>query len=276
MDANLKARVLASAVLIPAALAAVLLLPSAWFACFLAAFVLSAAWEWSALVGARGTGWRAAYTISVGTALAVLWMWPAWGSVVLWLALLYWLLCCPLVAAVQSGRAARALHTPVARVGAGWLTLIPAWWGLTWIHSAFESGPVLVLLVLVLVWVADIGAYFSGRRYGRRKLASRISPGKTWEGVFGALAAVAVATALFLVLSPVPESRLGEFFALCMAVGVISIVGDLMESLFKRYAGVKDSGALIPGHGGVLDRVDSITAAAPCFALGLAVIEGMP
>jgi phosphatidate cytidylyltransferase len=126
-----------------------------------------------------------------------------------------------------------------------------------------------VLFCLLLVWMADIGAYFAGRRFGRRRLAPEVSPGKTWEGVLGGVAAcipVAVGGSFWV---SVP---LGGFLVLCLATVACSIVGDLTESLLKRFAGVKDSGTLFPGHGGVMDRIDSLTAAAPVLLLGLTVL----
>jgi phosphatidate cytidylyltransferase len=120
--------------------------------------------------------------------------------------------------------------------------------------------------MLIIVWAADIGAYFSGKRFGRVKLAPSISPGKTWEGVAGGLLAV-----LLLVVGRGywAGSDLAVLVPFCLAVAMISVVGDLTVSIFKRNAGVKDSGSLFPGHGGLLDRIDSVTAAAPLFALGI-------
>src|SRR5690606_17335644 len=129
-----------------------------------------------------------------------------------------------------------------------------------------EHGPAVMLFLLLLVVAADVGAYFAGRRFGRNKLAPRVSPGKTWEGVIGGLlgaALIALAGGAWFGVPLVP------FVALCVVAVLASIVGDLTESLFKRHAGVKDSGTLLPGHGGVLDRVDSVTAAAPVFLIGL-------
>jgi len=131
-----------------------------------------------------------------------------------------------------------------------------------------NSIPGLVLFVLVLIWVADSAAFFVGRRFGRHKLASRVSPGKSWEGVAGGLLAVVLLAAGIAVANqPAIESPL-LFVILSFAVAAASVLGDLVESLFKRRAGVKDSGTLIPGHGGVLDRIDSLTAAGPFFAAG--------
>ena len=124
----------------------------------------------------------------------------------------------------------------------------------------------MLLFALLIVWVADTGAYFAGRFLGRVKLAPDISPGKTWEGVIGGLVSVVLLT---LLRTTWAETDLMVFIPFCLAVASISIVGDLTVSMFKRTAGVKDSGTLFPGHGGVLDRIDSVSAAAPLFALGL-------
>ena len=158
------------------------------------------------------------------------------------------------------------IQTPLQKL-AGWicgaLVLIPAYLA---IMSLYSLQPALLLFVLIIVWVADIGAYFTGKRFGKVKLAPKISPGKTWEGVFGGLLAVAVLT---LVRARWQEIDIAVLLPFCLAVAIISIIGDLTVSMFKRNAGVKDSGRLFPGHGGVLDRIDSVTAAAPLFALGI-------
>jgi phosphatidate cytidylyltransferase len=130
----------------------------------------------------------------------------------------------------------------------------------------FARGPQIVLWLVLMVIFADIGAYFTGRRWGRRKLAPRVSPGKTQEGALGGLSMAALAGwggAVYFGFPPLAAVGFG------CAVGVFSIIGDLTESMFKRAAGLKDSGALLPGHGGLLDRIDSVTAAAPLYALGL-------
>ena len=150
---------------------------------------------------------------------------------------------------------------------AGYLVLIPAWLSIVLLLQ--HAGPAYVLLLMLLVWGADIGAYFSGRRFGRNKLAPRVSPGKTWEGLIGALLVSIIISLVafeFLEISSILHTNL---LILCLVMVLISILGDLVESMFKRMADVKDSGGLLPGHGGVLDRIDSLTAAAPVFTLGL-------
>jgi phosphatidate cytidylyltransferase len=152
----------------------------------------------------------------------------------------------------------------------GLAVLVPPWLALVAVHGSGSLGPWLMLFLLVLIWTADSGAYFAGRRFGRRKLAVHVSPGKSIEGVLGALLlgglfALACGHALGYA-----GAALAAFVLLGIATVLVSVLGDLFESLIKRYRAVKDSGGLLPGHGGVLDRVDSLTAAAPFFAVGLA------
>jgi phosphatidate cytidylyltransferase len=156
--------------------------------------------------------------------------------------------------------------TPISKPIAwlcGVLVIVPAFIALDWLY---RISPWTLVFMLLIVWVADIGAYFAGKAFGRVKLAVRISPGKTWEGVIGGLVAVTLVVALESVWLDFPISSV---LPLVIAVAVISVVGDLTVSMFKRTAGVKDSGALFPGHGGLLDRADGILAAAPVFSLGL-------
>jgi len=171
-----------------------------------------------------------------------------------WLVALLWLVVSP---ARANARAAAI---------AGMLVLVPAWVALSKLHTATAQGPQLVLFLLLLVVAADVGAYFTGRRFGRRKLAPQVSPGKTWEGVAGGLIA---AGAMAVPGIAWPGVSVGPCMVLCVAVVAASVVGDLTDSLFKRHAGLKHSGHLLPGHGGVLDRIDSVTAAAPLFVVGL-------
>jgi phosphatidate cytidylyltransferase len=253
-------RVLTAAVLIAVLLPAFVLLPKAFGVALVTLFVLGAAWEWSAFVSRHNVPLRLLYLTAVtagaaGVSLAV----PAIPmSFVALLSLAWWALAFVLILRypVRLGRAAAAV--------AGILVLLPAWLGLVALLYTEVGGRKLLLLVLAIVWAADVGAYFSGRRFGRVKLAPRVSPGKTWEGVIGGLVSAALAAAGgAAVLGHAP----GPALALGLSVGAISIVGDLAVSMFKRTAGLKDSGNLFPGHGGVLDRVDSLTAAVPLFVL---------
>lgn len=233
----------------------------AFFACAL----LLGAWEWSAFAGLRrplarlgflaaaallgATGWSA--TRDPQQLLDLMWLSAAWwGVALLWLSL------------------RPTAISPVTAAVAGLLVLVPAWVAIGRLLQGAPApgGAALLMCMLLLVWAADIGAYFAGRRWGRLKLAPAVSPNKTWEGVLGGVLlalAVALLEVRWLGCPTVP------FAALALVVICASIVGDLTESMFKRGAGLKDSGSLLPGHGGVLDRIDSITAAAPFFVLGL-------
>lgn len=140
---------------------------------------------------------------------------------------------------------------------------------LVFIHGHFEQGGWILLYLMTLVWIADIGAYFSGRRFGKNKLAPGISPGKTWEGVIGGVIANMIWMLLIFSLTDLLDMDLIWFIGIGLATSAISVVGDLFESILKREAGVKDSGKILPGHGGVLDRFDSVIAAAPVFVTGV-------
>jgi phosphatidate cytidylyltransferase len=154
----------------------------------------------------------------------------------------------------------------------GIVVLIPAWMALVLIHRLPQDGPRMLAFLLILIWSADIGAYFSGRRWGRIKLAPRVSPGKTREGVYGAMVGAVICG---LVLAWWQHwGLLGYLYAviLCLITSLVSILGDLFVSMLKRLRGVKDSGTLLPGHGGLLDRIDSLTAASPLFLFGLILL----
>ena len=174
-------------------------------------------------------------------------------------AALFWIVFVPLWLA----RGVAAQHR-AGLVAAGVIVLVPAGYGL----AALE--PRMVLAVLVLVWLADTAAYFVGRKWGRRKLAPSISPGKTWEGAWGGLAA-AMAYAIICGTFLLGTSGWPAYLAVAVLLAAVSIVGDLFESAAKRQAGVKDSGTLLPGHGGIMDRIDSATAVLPVAALLLAL-----
>ena len=181
-----------------------------------------------------------------------------WGSVqfgLIALAVVFWLLVAPLWLAGQWRVPQSGLR---AAVGAA--VLLPTWAALLDLHA---RGPAVLLGVMAIVWIADSAAYFAGRAFGRHKLAPVISPGKTWEGVGGALAALAVYAVLLSVYAGLPFVAL-----LLMLAGLLylSILGDLFESWIKRVAGMKDSGTLLPGHGGVLDRIDALTSTLPVAA----------
>lgn len=266
---DLRRRVLTAIVLVPIVVGATLMLPTRQFSLVVGLIALLGAWEWAALCGWRSAGSRLAYCVAFAALLAVVERVAAAALgpvVVLGAGLVWWLVALVWVVRLQQGAAVDALESPALRLAGGALTLAPAWAGLVHLHGVGGSGPSLVLFLMVLVWSADVAAYFGGRRFGRRRLAARVSPGKSVEGV---LAAVLAGGLLALAAGGVVGARsTAALAALSVATVLVSVLGDLTESVFKRHAGVKDSGTLLPGHGGVLDRIDSLTAAAPVFALG--------
>ena len=224
----------------------------------IALLIVVAAWEWSAFLGSSSTSVRVFYVAVISALMAVMiFLLPDHHDVLLKAAGIWWF-----TAFIWTF----LFPTPIPlamRWICGALVLVPLFVALL---RLYELNPEFLLIALLVVWVADIGAYFAGRQFGRVKLAPSISPGKTWEGVFGGLGMVLLLGVAWSTLRDLP---LGVIVPFCLAVGALSIVGDLTVSMFKRTAGVKDSGALFPGHGGVLDRIDSVAAAAPLFTLGL-------
>jgi phosphatidate cytidylyltransferase len=249
-------------VVAPIVLVTLLALPPVATWVMLSVLVLMGAWEWTAFPGFSRVPLRIIYFGAIVLAMAV--SWHVSGSdagmqTVLYVAVVWWATAFLWIITYPKATASLA-------VLAGFLVLVPAWTALARLTLDHVHGPWLVLLLLLLVIAADVGAYFAGRHLGRLKLAPRVSPGKTWEGVIGGLLAACVVAAVASRTLAVPT---GPFLALCAGVVIASVIGDLTESMFKRHAGVKDSGSVFPGHGGVLDRIDSITAAAPFFVLGL-------
>ena len=271
----LRDRVITAIALVAALLAALLWLPPFGWAVLAAAVVALAAWEWAGFARVR-PGRRMAYAIcTAGAGLAVA---KASGladggvgvlalAPVYCVALAFWVVGAPL------WLARRPAHPPAILVLAvGWIVLLPTFLALVQLRNL---GPSTLLAFMATVWIADIAAYFFGRRFGRRKLAPNVSPGKTWEGLCGALGATAVYAAAWIaffdgaapaVIRDLPWSPVW-MIVLVEALVVLSVLGDLFESAMKRQANLKDSGSLLPGHGGVLDRIDALTPVLPAAAL---------
>lgn len=260
----LKTRVLTALLLLPAVLAALFLDPPLVWGGF-ALFALSfGAWEWArfARFDRAEQGVFIAAFVLLGGAWLLLPLAKNWAPLLDAFALLFWLLAVPLWL-----RQKWTLKHKWSSALLGWLILLAALAAVTRFRD-MQQGPLVLLLVLAIAWVADIAAYFAGRAFGRRKLAPSISPGKSWEGVYGALVAVSVYLVTLQQLGAPLVSQLPLWLLLPLgwALTAVSVVGDLFESLLKRQVGLKDSSNLLPGHGGVLDRVDSLLALAPVAA----------
>ena len=273
-----RTRVIAALVMAPFAIGAILLLPTSWLVMLAALVFLVGLWEWFKLAEIDDTLQRTVL-LTANLLLMVLLVWASRGSTDLvplrlmalvgagwWLLALLWL---------------RFFHfasdhetwARVFKLAAGTLAVVPAWCALGLIHSSQPNGHIWLFVALAIVWAADSGAYFAGRHVGGRwfagrKLAPRISPNKTLEGLLGGLAAGMLVAAAGALLAGAGMAQLPGVLVVAIFTVLFSVVGDLFESLLKRHAGFKDSGNVIPGHGGVLDRIDGVLAALPVFALG--------
>ncbi len=260
----LKQRIITAAILLPIALIGFFLLEGLAFALFIGAVVVLGGWEWARMAGFVSQPVRVAFAALVALLLAALYRWPGLTPWLLPLSVLWWLVATALVLGYPESR--RHWGGRFGSLLIGLLVLLPAWQALV-LLKRWPEGNWLIVAVMVLVWAADIGAYFSGKTFGRRKLAPQVSPGKSWEGLVGGLATSLVITlAVGLYHHWAPRALVLALLAAALVV-VISVVGDLTESMFKRSAGIKDSSQLLPGHGGVLDRIDSLTAAIPVFTV---------
>ena len=263
----LKQRVITAVILAAILVFAIFKLPNSLLAMFFAAAALIGAWEWSVLIGLKNPVSKIFYVALIGAAMLLAWYFiqPQYEKTLLMLVSLWWAGVVVLLALYKSGWL-QSVWLKNLFVLSGFIVLVPAWLALT---SLREQGPETLMFLLALVWVADIAAFFVGKRFGKNKLAPALSPGKSREGVLGALLASVVMAIIGLQIFTFSKQASLYFIGLCALTALISVVGDLYESLLKRNAGVKDSGTILPGHGGVLDRVDSITAAAPGYLLGL-------
>lgn len=267
----LKQRVITAIVLTIVFLTALFGLPAQYFPAFVAVIVLMGAWEWANL-SSMGKRWqRSVYLIFIASLLGVaawcIGLFPYEGlnnsliKTILIIACTGWAVALLLIQGYPTS--AILWGHPILRLVMGIFVLIPTWVALTYIRMQ-PVGEWLVLLMIAIIAAADIGGYFTGRKFGKHKLALAVSPGKTWEGFAGGLIFNLLLVVLISVLT---TTHLPTLLAVAIPTSLFSVVGDLLESMVKRHAGVKDSGDVLPGHGGVLDRVDSITAAAPVFAL---------
>ena len=239
---------------------------------------MAGAWEWANLAGLTKQHTRIFYAIGVGLVLvlvhSLIMRSHNWALIFLLIGFMWWLVAFYLVKCYP--KSIRLCERSTVRALFGLCVLVPMWVGLVTLKNMENSSPILFYLMLI-IWGADIGAYVVGRAIGGRKLAPNVSPGKSWAGVYGGLATtviVALGLGLYVSFAIEPLSMM-DWLLLIVITGatvVVSILGDLLESMFKRYRGIKDSSGLLPGHGGVMDRIDSMSAAVPIFALALLLV----
>lgn len=279
----LKQRILTALIIIPLILAAIYLLPADYFPWVAGIITVLGAWEWTALCGFKYTISRVIYMgVLIGIFLLIS-LFPvvtlfkihivSGAALAFWLYSILWL--------VRYQRQVKIIHLNRFVFGmVGFFILIPFWLGISilqsldqqyqiyFAHQLISSKPHILLFVIIIVALADTGAYFAGRKWGKRKLASRISPGKTWEGLIGALVTVGFFTPVLANLLHIDKFGIVKLSLIVFVTVIAAVLGDLFESFVKRLTGVKDSGTVLPGHGGILDRIDSYTAAIPIFMAG--------
>lgn len=269
----LKQRILTALILAPIAIACIFLLPAIGFSIFIGFVLTVGAWEWANFAGYAGPQ-RFIYAAVLAALMAASTLLPALPvlcvGIVWWCAASYLMMTYPDTNRYWSADSPSPL---IATIGV--VNLIPAFVALMTLKATPDSS-FLILLLFFLIWGADVGAYFSGRALGKHKLAPNVSPGKSWEGFLGGLVFATAIAALMVAWLGKPSLGTSEgilFILACALVVVVSVLGDLVESMFKRNRNIKDSSQLLPGHGGVLDRVDSLLSAGPFFAVFIILFE---
>lgn len=260
------ARMITAVILIPLVLAAILWMPSLYFSCIVGVLILVGAWEWSQFIGVNKNFFKIGYVFC--TAAGILFFNYVHTHIVLLTAMLIWVWFFIAIVNYERNGPGAGFQWPVVRFFAGFVVLIATWMGIVTLKTDPELGPNWLIVVMLIIWAADVGGYFAGRVFGKHALCSLVSPKKTWEGFVGGMVlatTVAAISGLFLSLS---FSQYAAFLGLALMTALFSVVGDLGVSLLKRMIGLKDSGKFFPGHGGVLDRLDSIAAATVVFVLG--------
>jgi len=268
----LKQRILTAAVLVPLLVAALFYLPLAWIAVLFGFIIGMAAWEWAGLSGLQRHLTKATYVLLI-LLLGAVGLYGVLSQISLIISFfaataLWWLWA--LVEIISRRDVRKGMFATIAgRMIGGFLVLVPLWVASVYLMSVDVERPRALLFLFALVWMADTAAYFTGSLLGKTKLAPHISPGKTVEGVAGGvMGAVLLAWLCGTMLWKFDSEQLVRWIGLAVITTLFSVVGDLTESKLKRVAGVKDSGSLLPGHGGMLDRIDALSAAAPVFVLG--------
>jgi phosphatidate cytidylyltransferase len=275
----LKQRVLTALVLGPFIIWSVLTFSHSAIAIEMSVILMLAAWEWARLSGVKHQIGRIGFAFFVAGLLLVLaWLMhydASWLPVILYLVCGWWVAMLLLII-ISNKHEVTVIENPapammIMNMLAGIFVISGAFISVVAMHRFEQYGAHYILMMLIMIWIADSAAYFSGKAFGKHKLAANVSPGKTWEGVAGGILATTIAAYVISVYLEIMYPMNIYFIMIVIVMISFSIVGDLVESLFKRRAGVKDSSQLLPGHGGILDRIDSLMSAAPLFLTGLLV-----
>ena len=280
----LKQRIITALILAPAAIAAIFYLPLMYFAALLVVIIGIGAWEWGPLMGFDTTARRIGFVITNIMLIAGIWavispdkLWinaeelHSYALILLWLAVAWWVFSAFLMFSYPKASGFWSNHRSV-RGMFGWLTLVPTWLAFMVIRTNDYQvdtyhGAQLLMFLFLMVWSADVGAYFVGKALGKNKLMPNVSPGKTFEGFLGGVVFACVLVTITAFQLAWDKDQIITALLVTILITTVSVLGDLNESMFKRQAGVKDSGSILPGHGGILDRIDSLTATAPIYAL---------
>lgn len=264
----LRKRIITALFLLVFFLLAVFYLPNNIFASLMAVIILIGAWEWAGLLN-LSRQLTFGYVFTTLSLMLVSLLIPSFylyiASVIWWIVALLFIIKFP--------KWTPWAHAPILWL-VGWVTLIPAWIACVNLQS-LSGGSEMLVFAFVIVWGGDTGAYFSGRRWGKKKLAAEVSPGKTVEGFLGGMLTVFLLSFIWMIFFDNSISRFFSNIYLVLLTFLASVVGDLLESMIKRWSGKKDSSHILPGHGGVLDRIDGVCSALPVFALGLHLMGGM-
>jgi phosphatidate cytidylyltransferase len=282
-------RIITALILAPAAIAAIFYLSLPSFAALLLIVMAIGAWEWGPLMGFASKPRRLAFAIVTSLLIAALWymlpiqnLWYAPKellanvNLILWVAVAWWLVSAALTFLYPRYSTFWSSHRSVRGLF-GWLTLVPTWLAFVVLRSSEYStdiyhGAQLLMFLFLMVWSADVGAYFVGKSIGKNKLMPNVSPGKTIEGFLGGVIFACIMVTIAGYFIGWTTAQYQVVLPVTVLITTISVLGDLNESMFKRQAGIKDSGSILPGHGGILDRIDSLTATAPIYALCYAML----
>lgn len=270
----LKHRILTALVLVPFVIWSILFASKTGFTYGLAVVLFLASLEWNNFIAFKNkiNAWLFSATITFSFLMLEFLAKTEYIELIIYLSLIWWLISLPLLFSFPF-KPSHFMQQKPAKVVIGYVMLLATFLALNLLRNSDVYGVGFVIYLLLIIWIADSGAYFAGRAFGKRKLLPNVSPGKSWEGVYGALLATLIAAFTALEVLAIPSSQAFFFIALTLVTIVYSVIGDLSESMFKRMAGMKDSGKLLPGHGGILDRIDSLTSALPIFITGLWLME---